>query len=151
MQCLQQDRSSLLQPCPQTTVENSKDSILHAGKRFCNLKSEANITETSVAHLELLVLSCETKAEPDTLKNRTQLRDDMKEHNEWQWVTNCMRGAEMSAAHKAFWLPFAQQSDTASDLIVSANPRHGETTYQGAVSCGSRLALAELAIVFVRI
>ena len=27
-----------------------------------------------------------------------------------------VRVAEMSAAHKAFWLPLSQQSDTASDL-----------------------------------
>ena len=29
---------------------------------------------------------------------------------------NCIQGAEMSAAHKAFWLPLSQQSETANDL-----------------------------------
>ena len=28
----------------------------------------------------------------------------------------CMQGAEMSAAHNAFWLPLSQQSETANDL-----------------------------------
>ena len=38
-----------------------------------------------------------------------------------------VRVAEMSAAHKAFWLPLSQQSDTASDLGLIRCPQQKDT------------------------
>ena len=66
-------------------------------------------------------------------KNIGNIGDEIFKMVRWRvpWTMDVfafVRVAEMSAAHKAFWLPLSQQSDTASDLgliRLSTTERHG--------------------------
>ena len=123
LQCRQQDRLSQLQPCPWIgmgwPVHRCRHGVSNVRKRYnthCRFKFH-DFECHAVPWTSPFNCSVRSNSASDHKHNTPECSKWFPPGLERTLFSiQCMQGAEMSAAHKAFWLPLSQQSETANDL-----------------------------------